>query len=143
MLVDANKAGPQDESYRSYGTATADGVLSLQAIGRSPVDPRVRAAADWLVANHAVDAVPGFADTVETKWTQGLWFYYAAASTSGLAKLGLPHTPTLTPALLERQRPDGSWVNPEKQFKEDDPLIATALAVRALVAKMDSGQPMA
>jgi hypothetical protein len=34
-------------------------------------------------------------------------------------------------------------VNPEKQFKEDDPLIATALAVRALVAKMDSGQPMA
>jgi hypothetical protein len=46
VLVDANKAGPQDESYRSYGTATADGVLSLQAIGRSPVDPRVRTAAD-------------------------------------------------------------------------------------------------
>lgn len=30
------------------------------------------------------------------------------------------------------QRPDGSWVNPENLVKEDDPLIATAFAIRAL-----------
>jgi hypothetical protein len=32
------------------------------------------------------------------------------------------------------QREDGSWANPEKLVKEDDPLIATAFAVRALTA---------
>jgi hypothetical protein len=30
------------------------------------------------------------------------------------------------------QRPDGSWANPENLVKEDDPLIATGFAIRAL-----------
>ena len=36
--------------------------------------------------------------------------------------------------MIKTQRPDGSWANPENLVKEDDPLIATPLAVRALVA---------
>jgi hypothetical protein len=36
-------------------------------------------------------------------------------------------------SLKRSQRRDGSWVNPENLVKEDDPLIATAFAVRALV----------
>jgi hypothetical protein len=35
--------------------------------------------------------------------------------------------------LLKRtQRRDGSWANPENLVKEDDPLIATGFAARAL-----------
>lgn len=34
--------------------------------------------------------------------------------------------------LLRTQRSDGSWVNPQNLVKEDDPLIATGFAVRAL-----------
>jgi hypothetical protein len=32
------------------------------------------------------------------------------------------------------QRADGSWANAENLVKEDDPLIASAFAVRALIA---------
>jgi hypothetical protein len=34
--------------------------------------------------------------------------------------------------LLRLQKPDGSWANTENLVKEDDPLIATGFAVRAL-----------
>ena len=35
-------------------------------------------------------------------------------------------------ALTRDQASDGSWSNPNRLVKEDDPLIATALALRAL-----------
>jgi hypothetical protein len=108
------------------------------AIGRGLDDARVRAAADWLVSRHSDESVPDFDDIRPGQSARGLWFYYAAASTAALSKLGLPLQPVLSPALLERQRGDGSWVNREKRVKEDEPLIATALAVRALVAEMAS-----
>jgi hypothetical protein len=34
--------------------------------------------------------------------------------------------------LLKRQRDDGSWSNPAVLVREDDPLVATSLAMRAL-----------
>lgn len=138
VVVDANKAGRHSTGFRGYGSPTADGILSLVAIGRGLDDARLRAAADWLVSRHSDESVPDFDDITVGKSTRGLWFYYAAASTTALSKLGLPLQPALTPALLERQRGDGSWVNREKRVKEDEPLIATALAVRALVAEMGS-----
>jgi hypothetical protein len=36
--------------------------------------------------------------------------------------------------LRSTQQSDGSWINPENLVKEDDPLIATPFAVRALVS---------
>lgn len=138
VVVDANKAGRTSTGFRSYGSPTADGILSLLAIGRGLDDARVRAAADWLVSRHSDESVPDFDDIGVGQSTRGLWFYYAAASTAALSKLGLPLQPALSPALLERQRGDGSWVNREKRVKEDEPLIATALAVRALVAEVAS-----
>ncbi len=36
--------------------------------------------------------------------------------------------------LKRARRPDGSWTNPENLVKEDDPLIATGFAIRALGA---------
>jgi hypothetical protein len=35
--------------------------------------------------------------------------------------------------LQRTQRGDGSWSNPENLVKEDDPLIATPFAIRALL----------
>jgi hypothetical protein len=40
--------------------------------------------------------------------------------------------PELSAQLISRQRSDGSWSNPEPLVKEDDPLIATGFAMRAL-----------
>ena len=38
-------------------------------------------------------------------------------------------------SLRRTQRADGSWANAENLVKEDDPLIASAFAVRALIAQ--------
>jgi len=142
VVVDANKAGRSGTGFRSYGSPTADGLLSLLTIGRGPNDARVHAATGWLTRRHAYETVPDYDDIRIGKSTRGLWFYYAAASTTAVRKLRLPLEPAFTPALLERQRGDGSWSNRENRVKEDEPLIATSLAIRALVAEMDSGEAM-
>jgi hypothetical protein len=36
--------------------------------------------------------------------------------------------------LIKRQRPHGSWKNSDGEVREDDPLLATALAVAAISA---------
>ena len=135
VVVEGNKAGRSSTGYRSYGSPTADGVFSLVATGYSVQNPRLRAAADWLASHHTYETAPDFDDIRIGKSTRGLWFYYAAASTNALRRLGLPLQPALTPALIERQQEDGSWANQANRVKEDDPLIATSFAVQALVAE--------
>lgn len=122
VVLDANKAG----EGRSYGSATADGILALEAVGLSADRARL-----WLAANHRTDAVPGFSPA-RRSFAQGLRFYYAAACAEAAPDLPVA-------ALLGPQRPDGSFANPQPLVKEDDPLIATAFAVRALLARAASG----
>ncbi len=129
---DTNKAGHDGQHFRSYGTTTADGILALLAIGRPLDDARVRAAQRWLVTHHHDMAVPGFLGEAYQRWPKGLAFYYAAASTQAFQALHVPVSPAVADALKRSQHPDGSWANPENLVKEDDPLIATAFAVRAL-----------
>jgi len=117
VVVDGNKAGRDGDSWRSYGTATADGLLSLAAIGQEP-------ARTWLKVHHSPDHVPGFPEIHESNWRQGMFFYYAAA----VAKLGFKSDVTT------RQQRDGSFRNSSFLMKEDDPLIATGFAVTALAA---------
>jgi hypothetical protein len=137
----ANKAGRTDDGWRSYGTTTADGILALMAVGIGRDDACVRRAADWLVGRHGIERVPGFPPELHSTWASGLRFYYLAASSRALAGLGVGEAPPgrdwrqdLQRALREIQGPDGSWRNPNGIVKEDDPLIATALAVVALTA---------
>jgi hypothetical protein len=42
------------------------------------------------------------------------------------------HAKALAAALIERQKPDGSWINDAVDVREDDPLVATPLAMMAL-----------
>jgi hypothetical protein len=136
--ADTNKAGQDGDGagarFRSYGTTTADGVLALVAIGCPRGDPRVAAAGRWLAARHRDMRVPGFMGDAYQRWPGGLAFYYAAASAQAFRALGADAGDGVTRGLVETQRADGSWANPENLVKEDDPLIATGFAVRALVA---------
>ncbi|HEV3196648.1 MAG TPA: prenyltransferase/squalene oxidase repeat-containing protein [Bryobacteraceae bacterium] len=131
---DTNKAGHDGQRYRSYGTTTADGILALLAAGRPSGDAGVVAAQRWLMARHHDMAVPGFIGEAYQRWPRGLAFYYAATSAQVFEALKLKAGTGVVDGLLRTQRSDGSWANPENLVKEDDPLIATPFAIRALVA---------
>jgi len=130
---DTNKAGQDGTRFRSYGTTTADGILALLAAGRTKSDGRVAAAGRWLAARHRGIKATGFVGEAYQRWPGGLAFYYAAASTQAFRTLGIKSGEAVRQALVGIERGDGSWANPENLVKEDDPLIATGLAVRALV----------
>jgi hypothetical protein len=129
---DTNKAGHDGRNFRSYGTTTADGILALLACGVPRNDARVSAAQRWLIGHHRNMDVPGFTGDAYRRWPHGLAFYYASASTQAFVALQVNPGSGITQALLQTQRRDGSWANPENLVKEDDPLIATSFAVRAL-----------
>jgi prenyltransferase beta subunit len=138
----SNKAAYADEALkepRSYGTATCDGVLALLACGLKGNDERVAKAIEWLVKRPSLELVPGFEGLPpEAGWQRGLRYYYYA----GLARV-LPHFPAgeiaprrevLAAQLVKLQTKDGSWVNESDRMRENDPLIATALAIAALAS---------
>jgi hypothetical protein len=97
-------------------------------------DPRVQRAAGWLREHHISTGAPGFVDQPHARWTGGLRFYYAAASTEAFRRLGAQQDPNLVADLIKTQRPDGLWVNADSLVKEDDPLIATPFALQAMIA---------
>jgi hypothetical protein len=128
VVLDANKAGQEGDRYRSYGPATADGILALLAMGTPPGSERIQSAMRWLRAHDQPDGAPGFIGPAYRRWTAGLRFYYAASSAQAFGG----HSPQLAASLAAGQQGDGSWRNSENLVKEDDPLIATAFAVAAL-----------
>src|SRR6185503_19237934 len=72
-----NKAGASSGGhFASYGTATADGVLALRAVGIPDEDARSTQALKWLRDHHRPDRAPGFEQKAEQGWETGLRFYY-------------------------------------------------------------------
>jgi len=130
---DTNKAGHDGANFRSYGSTTADGILALLAIGTPGNDDRIVAAQRWLSAHHRDMAVPGFVGEAYQRWPQGLAFYYSAASARAFRALRVDAGSGVEQGLRRTQRGNGSWANPENLVKEDDPLIATPFAIRALL----------
>jgi hypothetical protein len=130
VVLEANKAGVG----RSYGTATADGLLSLLALSPKASDPNVASALAWLSKNHRSDVVPGFEES-DAKWRTGMLYYYLAASAQAFHLTGAGPEgwkADLIRSLAARQRGDGSFKNASFLMKEDDPLIATTFALLAL-----------
>jgi hypothetical protein len=130
--ADTNKAGQEGAHFRSYGTTTADGIIALLGIGHARNSPRVMAAQRWLTSHHHDMDVPGFTGEAYQRWPRGLAFYYSASSTRAFQMLQVDVGDGVAQGLRRAQRGDGSWSNPENLVKEDDPLIATPFAIRAL-----------
>jgi hypothetical protein len=128
--ADGNKAG----AGTSYGSATCDGIRALRRLGVSSDDERVKRGLAWLDAHESYGLNPGFSGEGR-HWETGIYFYYLAALAGVRADLGGPEgwKERLAGELLKRQRSDGSFVNSDTTMREDDPLIATALALEALV----------
>jgi squalene-hopene/tetraprenyl-beta-curcumene cyclase len=130
--ADTSKAGQDGAHFRSYSTTTADGILALLAVGHARNSPRVMAAQLWLTKHHRDLDVPDSPARPISCWPRGLAYYYSASSTRAFQALQVDAGDGVAQGLRRTQRGDGSWSNPENLVKEDDPLIATPFAIRAL-----------
>jgi prenyltransferase/squalene oxidase-like repeat protein len=134
-----NKAGFLDEQRlqpRSYGTATCDGILALLATGMDGASEPVRKAVAWLTERKSLELVPGFEDLPpELGWQRGLRFYYYASLARVLPLIVDPERTArreaLAKLLVAAGKTDGSFVNDSDRMRENDPLIATSLAISA------------
>jgi squalene-hopene/tetraprenyl-beta-curcumene cyclase len=143
-----NKAGPVGkdttgrERFASYGSTTADGLLSLLLGGLPANHPRALAARSWLEKNFSVTTHPGKYAAPREGTRQAVYYYYCWSLAKALSKAGVQEINTskgtvrwaeaLADELLKRQDQDGSWVNAAVDVREDDPLTATSLAAEAL-----------
>ncbi|MEX2315806.1 MAG: prenyltransferase/squalene oxidase repeat-containing protein [Pirellulales bacterium] len=139
VVLEANKGREERQGdaayFRSYATATCDGLLALVACGVPRNDERVTKAADWLRAHEDFDYPEGVPRDHPEPWGEAIRFYHYAARAEAYAALDWPGEwrEKLAAAVAKRQAPDGSFRNEVSPLmKEDDPLLCTGLAVVAL-----------
>lgn len=138
----ASKAGADvqggRELPRTYGTTTCDGIRALLACGAAAPGgedaARLAAARAWLVRHLLFESVPGLPREAEPPLEPAVRLYWYATLAPTLAALGIGNgwRERLFAALREHRRPDGSFVGLSDRMKEDDPLVATVLALFAL-----------
>ena len=145
--LSTNKADNRTHQCSSYATATADGILSLLTLPNTP-EHDLQRAVDWLIQNENWEEPSGITPNQPGNWEKVLHLYHISVRAQAYAKveaLGLlPHTTALkwrsdvVELLREEQAPDGSFSNPwGAPNKEDDPLLGTALIIRALNAVLE------
>jgi len=123
-------------ALRSYGSMSYAGLLAFLYAEMDQGDPRVAAVMEWLQNNFTLDENPGLD-------AQGLYYYYHTMAKA----LALTGTQTLVNSdgkkiawkealaleLMERQNPDGSWINESSnRWMEDDPILVTSYSLLAL-----------
>ena len=120
---------------RAYGSMTYAAVLSMCHANLDRSDPRVRQSLEYLEKNWSVTENPGMG-------SQGLYYYYdilaRALSVAGVDVLVQPDgrkvnwKDELAAKLLKLQQKDGSWVNDNNRFWENDPVLVTSFAILTL-----------
>lgn len=120
---------------RSYASMTYAGLKSMIYAGVKKDDKRVKAALEWLKKNYDLDSNPGMNQA-------GLFYYYqtlakcldAYGEDKFIDAAGKEHDwrAELVAELAERQKEDGSFVNPEARWMEGDANLVTGYALLAL-----------
>lgn len=135
----ADKPDLGDKGLPGYGSMTYAGVKSMIYCGVDKKDPRMKKALEWLAKNYSVEANPGMPQARES-W--GLYYYYHTMAkcldTLGddvvVDAKGAKHDwrADITTALAKRQKPDGSFVNPAKNWMEAEPSLVGGYALMTL-----------
>ncbi|MFH0939094.1 MAG: prenyltransferase/squalene oxidase repeat-containing protein [Planctomycetota bacterium] len=121
---------------KPYGNMTYQAVKGLIFAGVDKDDPSLQAAFNWIKNNYSVKENPGGVGT------QGYYYYviaFAKAFTAmGIKELELADgkkvnwAKDLATHLISLQKPDGSFVNPDKRWMENETLLATAYTLDTL-----------
>ena len=125
----------EDGGLRSYGSMTYAGFKSLIYAGLTTSDPRYQAAEAWLKKNYDIESNPGIGQS-------GLFYYYHTMAKT-LAVTGWKTFTTadgvehdwraeLIEMLALRQRADGSWINTDPRWLENDPSLVTGYVLVVL-----------
>lgn len=136
--AETNEAGAV--TFRSYGSMTYAGLLSLIYADVHRDDPRIQSAFDWSTRHWSLEENPGMG-------AQGLFYFYNVLS-KALAAYGRTTFETedgqtinwrsaLIQTLLNHQRIDpetgaGYWVNEAGRWFEADPVLVTSYSLLAL-----------
>ena len=140
-ILDANKGGIETRDstslgMRSYATATCDGILALLASGAKESSAPVQAAAEWLADHPLLDYPQGIPHETPEQWHKVLFYYHLAVRSEVYRALDWPGNwrSDIYLLLRDKQQENGSFVNPFGALnKEDDPILATSLAVQTLL----------
>lgn len=135
------KDGAEKVVLRSYGSITYAGLEALVYCNIDRTDPRVRSALDWASKHWTVDENPGQGDT-------GLFYFYdvmgrslsvagidaipRAAESAQAGKGDIDWRAELVAKIASLQKPDGSFVNRNGRFWENNPMLATAFSAISL-----------
>jgi hypothetical protein len=133
--------GEKETRFRSYGSATCDGLIGLQACGVFHNHPRWLAAADWLKRNvHGMEHAGAWPHS-RAAARESLVFYYAQALADTMSMMApedrvwaTGQGKALAHDVVQRQDDDGSCRGRTPDRCEDDAILATAFAVRPLAA---------
>ena len=121
--------------YLSYGLMSYAGLVSFLWAGVDRKDPRVQSAYRWVKENWTLDENCRLKDA-------GLYYYYLTMAKAlhayGERRIqtsdGVVHDwpVELSERILSLQGADGSWVNANARWMEDDRVLVTSFMVRAL-----------
>jgi len=120
---------------RSYGSMTYAGLKSMVYAGVERDDPRVKAALEWLRRHYTFEENPGLGSAGN--------YYYLQTAAKALAVFGDERFTDaagrvhdwrreLAAVLVARQRENGSWVNDNARWMENDANLVTSYALLAL-----------
>ena len=120
---------------RAFGSMTYAGVLSMCHARLTREDTRVRSALEYCGKYWTLAENPGMG-------SQGLYYYFdilsRALDASGVQSLRGPDgkeinwKKELSERVIALQQEDGSWVNDNNRFWENDPVLVTSFAVLTL-----------
>jgi len=136
VTVSTNKGDVTEDDfsfYRSYATATADGLLALLACGIPKDDKRVQDSFDWLLSHPNLEFPEGIPTDNFNQWHRVMFYYHLAVRGQAYRAMNYEKDweKDFVNILLEKQNEDGSFSNPMGAAnKEDDPLIATSFVLQ-------------
>ena len=123
------------KGLRSYASMTYAGLMSMIYADVKKDDDRVKAAYGWVRRNYTLEENPGLGQ-------QGLFYCYhtmakalrAVGEPTLVDDQGVAHDwrADLIRKLLSLQNPDGSWVNRNMRWWENDPILVTGYALLTL-----------